>query len=194
MAISPMKLAEILQESGGRWDPSPPCGAARLQDDRADVAAALDEPLEGADVVRRRQQRSPSTGPGMPGRHGNLKGGFTPVATPSAQPWKWPVNFTSFGPARRGARSRIGQVRRLRPQHREPHHLRRGTSHVIQSAQSTSRFVARAVVGPQAHLPLTASTIAGWSARGTAPRGPSSSRCTPDRPHPTSGARQARAT
>ena len=40
---------------------------------------------------------SPSTGPGMPADMGTSKGGFTPVATPSAQPWKWPVNFTSFG-------------------------------------------------------------------------------------------------
>ena len=40
---------------------------------------------------------SPSTAPGIPADIGTSNGGFTPADTPSCQPWKCPVNFTTFG-------------------------------------------------------------------------------------------------
>ena len=40
---------------------------------------------------------SPRTAPGIPADIGTSKGGFTPEETPSCQPWKCPVNFTTLG-------------------------------------------------------------------------------------------------
>jgi hypothetical protein len=81
---------------------------------------------------------SPSTEPGMPADIGISNGGFTPTATPSAQPWKWPVNFTSFGRPVAARASRMARCVASVPDIVNRTISAEGTSRVIQSAHSTS--------------------------------------------------------
>ena len=67
---------------------------------------------------------SPSTGPGIPADMGISKGGFTPVATPSRPAVEVAGELHELRPAAVGPREPDGEMRRLRPRHREPHHLR----------------------------------------------------------------------
>ena len=105
---------------------------------------------------------SPSTGPGMPADMGTSKGGLTPVATPSAQPWKWPVNFTSFGRPVSARASRMARCVASVPDIVNRTISARGDELGDPVGPLDLELVARAVVGAQAHLALTASTIAGW--------------------------------
>ena len=74
----------------------------------------------------------------MPADIGTSNGGFTPADTPSCQPWKCPVNFTTFGrPVQARARRSARWVASV-PDMVKRTSSAEGTSRVIHSAHSTS--------------------------------------------------------